>query len=49
MKNRIVILDIRRLTSGCNGRAGVPAHYTGRKPGVLDIFSEYSLKYLKYA
>jgi hypothetical protein len=25
-------------------RAGVPAHYTGHEPGVLDIFSEYSLK-----
>jgi hypothetical protein len=26
------------------GRAGVPAYYTGREPGVLDIYSEHSLK-----
>jgi hypothetical protein len=26
------------------GRVGMPAHYAGRKPRVLDIFSEYSLK-----
>jgi hypothetical protein len=25
-------------------RAGGPAHYARREPGVLDIFSEYSLK-----
>jgi hypothetical protein len=25
-----------------NGRAGGLAHYAGREPGVLDIFSEYS-------
>jgi hypothetical protein len=52
---RVVILGVRRLTGRRNGRAGVPAHYTGRKPSVpihyskhepsvLDIFSEYSLK-----
>jgi hypothetical protein len=38
---RVVILGIQRLTGE---RAGVPAHYIGREPGVLDIFSEYSLK-----
>jgi hypothetical protein len=27
-------------------RAGMPAHYIGREPGVLDIFSKYSLKIL---
>jgi hypothetical protein len=26
------------------GRACMPTHYTGRKPGILDILSEYSLK-----
>jgi hypothetical protein len=41
LKIMVVILGIRRLTSG---RTGMPAHYTGRKLGVLDIFSEYSLK-----
>jgi hypothetical protein len=25
-------------------RAGMPAHYVGHKPGILDIFSKYSLK-----
>jgi hypothetical protein len=25
-------------------RAGMPAHYIGHKPGILDIFSKYSLK-----
>jgi hypothetical protein len=38
---RVVILGIRRFMGG---RVGVPAHYARRKPGVLDIFSEYSLK-----
>jgi hypothetical protein len=27
-----------------NGRASGLVHYVGREPGVLDIFSEYSLK-----
>jgi hypothetical protein len=38
---RVVILGVRRLTGG---RAGGLAHYAERKPGVLDIFSEYSFK-----
>jgi hypothetical protein len=41
---RVVILGIWRLMGGCNGRAGVPTHYTGHEPGILDIFSKYSLK-----
>jgi hypothetical protein len=42
--NRVVILGVQRLTSGCSGRAGGLDHYAERKPGILDIFSEYSLK-----
>jgi hypothetical protein len=34
-----------RLTDGLVGGL---AHYALHEPGVLDIFSEYSLKYLKY-
>jgi hypothetical protein len=34
---RVVILGVQRLTGGL-------VHYIGREPGVLDIFSEYSLK-----
>jgi hypothetical protein len=41
-------LGVQRLTGGRSGwigeRAGGLAHYAGREPGVLDIFSEYSLK-----
>jgi hypothetical protein len=33
---RVVILGVRRLTGRHNRRAGVPAHYTGREPGVLE-------------
>jgi hypothetical protein len=46
MCNRVVILGIRRLIGKRNGQAGrwagMPAHYARRKPGVLDIFFEYS-------
>jgi hypothetical protein len=42
--NRVVILGIRRLTGERSKRARGLAHYTGRELGVLDIFSEYSLK-----
>jgi hypothetical protein len=38
---RVVKLGIRRLTGR---RVGVLAHYIRHKPGILDIFSEYSLK-----
>jgi hypothetical protein len=32
---------------GLNGWACMPAPYTRRELGILDIFSEYSLKYLE--
>jgi hypothetical protein len=45
MSCRVVILGIRRLTGG---QAGGLAHCFGYEPGILDIFLEYSLKYLEY-
>jgi hypothetical protein len=44
VKFKVVILGVRRLTGKRNGRAGMPIHYAGRKPSVLNIFSKYSLK-----
>jgi hypothetical protein len=37
----VVILGVRRLTGG---RAGGLTHYAGHEPGILNIFSKYSLK-----
>jgi hypothetical protein len=43
--SRVVILGVWRLTDGLVGGL---AHYALHEPGILDIFFDYSLKYLKY-